>query len=184
MDSFFHDFAKTENYPQETIDYIENQFKTSKFIFWDPDISKIDSFLISNGIDQSILHHLHLVEQFEYNYQNETINEYFIRLDNYLASFPTDISQNLFFIQCVDIGKSSLCYWDRNLQSWVEEIDLAISSRGKERPDGWLGYTLHGMFESDFWSGVTVGLSTITPHGAVAGACYGSAARGIKELFD
>lgn len=77
----------------------------------------------------------------------------------------------------LNIMKASLCYWPQNRAEW-QEIDLRKDS-GAEGRGFW--DTINRMTEADFWSGA-VGAVVGDGPGAVSGACYGSAAAGIRDL--
>lgn len=83
----------------------------------------------------------------------------------------------------LNILKASICYWGNSYEKWDEVSTSSIELRWCGHDWGWFWDSVNDMAEDDFWSGA-LGAVIGDGGGAVAGACYGSAASGIGHLFD
>lgn len=77
------------------------------------------------------------------------------------------------------IAKSSLRYWEDNFNKWAKVL-VYQNEISKTEDWAWFRDTIIEMGKCDLLSGVIGCIGG--PAGAVAGACYGSAASGISEL--
>lgn len=98
--------------------------------------------------------------------------------------------EKILLLTAISIGKHSMEYWVTNIDRWIEELGgidnsdaVAMNLKSTNSKLSWLSDTLGDMGKSDVVGGV-IGACVGGPAGAVGGACYASAGRGIVALYD
>ena len=98
--------------------------------------------------------------------------------------------EQFLLLSSTSIAKNSLTYWNNNLEKWLNLLNEDPKNKTfsktvtfSKNDWGWFSDTLKSMGKSDVVGGV-IGLCVAGPPGAVAGACYSSAGRGVVALFD
>ncbi|WP_435414130.1 hypothetical protein [Polaribacter aestuariivivens] len=107
--------------------------------------------------------------------------------------------EKFLLLTSTSIARNSLEYWSTNLEKWVNELNenstsaksVSFKTFSKSSDDwGWFTDTLKSMGKSDVVGGVMRGVIGSAAAGvgalpgAVAGACYSSAGRGIVALTE
>lgn len=119
------------------------------------EVDSITFYMLENGVSEVLVNQLKEVSNIlnqDYSTFEEGINaieDYEITLIN--NGDMTDILQ-----ESINLLKSSLCYWNTNVQNWAEIDYVGAQYRG-------FWDTINGMGESDFWSFAVVTAVTFNP---------------------
>lgn len=138
------------------------------------DTQELSRFMVEKGVSKEkidALNSISLVLKGNFDSQEailQAISKQEIVLKN-KGFYSSDVEES------VNLLKASLIYWGENADLWREIDYNGVTLRG-------FWDTVNGMAESDFWSFAVVTAVTFNPGAGVAAGCYGSAAKGIKDL--
>jgi hypothetical protein len=143
------------------------------------DIDSISYLLSAHGVPGETIDIL--IEAREILYlENQTMESAIGRIEDLEAQLAAEEKLTPLIAGSFGILKSSLCYWFNHYEDWGQ-IDYSSQSSNTLEVRSKFWDTINGMAEADFWS-FCVGTVMGGPQTGVAAGCWGSAARGIRDV--
>ncbi len=150
--------------------------------FLSNDPTRVQPILINEGLSTDNFNILLEIRNLLYQDYND-FNELLAAIELKETELMNTGKMSYYIEEPLNILKASICYWGNSYEEWDNISTSSIELRWCGHDWGWFSDTVYDMAEDDFWSGA-LGAVIGDGGGAVAGACYGSAASGIAHLFD